>query len=215
MADDVKDPFLPESVDDLKGRTAEELRHMLEVVDAHARDLHQTEEGELRDLDPAEQKAFDICLQMRNEIIDRIDNHNKVMEALRRRPASLKQVYTNLTGLTDDPVGDTRRLSVPEARDQALKRLDMRDSNYYLDADQKDHVARQIRRDTMIARRILVTENDAYRTAWMKMVTDPHPMLEPEEQRAIMAWNEFRAVPGMQDFVSASGGFGIPVKLAA
>ena len=213
MSDDTgKDPFLPESVEDLKGRTYDELKQMLEVVDAHARDLHETENGELRDLDAAEQKAFDICLQMRNEIIDRIDNHNEVMAALRRRPASLKKVYANLAGFDDDdPVGDTRRMTVPQARDAALKKLDSRDSNYYLDADQKDQLAQQIRRDNTVARRVLITETEDYRNAWLKMVTDPHPMLELEEQRALRAFQEFRAIPGMQDFVSASGGFGIPV----
>ena len=147
---------------------------------------------------------------MRDAIIDRIDEHNRVQEVLRRHPASVKQVYANLAGL-DDPVIDTRKLSIGEARDKALKVLDSRDASFYLEPDQKDHVSRQLRRDTILARRILLTENEDYRTAWMKMVTEPHPMLNPEEHRAIQAWNEFRTIPGMQDFVSASGGFGIPV----
>jgi HK97 family phage major capsid protein len=78
----------------------------------------------------------------------------------------------------------------------------------HLDAEQKAHVEKQLRKNPTIARRILVTENDDYRNAWMKLVTDPHPILSPEENRAVLAWQEFRA---MADFTTTAGGFGIPV----
>jgi HK97 family phage major capsid protein len=65
-----------------------------------------------------------------------------------------------------------------------------------------------IRRNSDIARRILVTENEDYRTAWMKLVSDPHPILTQEEQRAVLAYNEYRA---MSEGTTTAGGFGIPV----
>jgi HK97 family phage major capsid protein len=65
-----------------------------------------------------------------------------------------------------------------------------------------------VRRDHVTARRVLVTENDDYRSAWLKMVTDPHPILTAEENRAVQAWYEFRT---MGDWTTTAGGFGIPV----
>ena len=116
--------LLPGTLDDLRGRTPEELRQMLEVLDAHLRSLHQTDEGELRDLDDAEQGAFDTGLEIREAIVDRLDKHAKVAEVFRRRPAAVQQAMANIRYGLDDPAGDTRRLTNPEARDRALRVLD-------------------------------------------------------------------------------------------
>lgn len=199
--------FIPESMDDLRGRTPDELRTMLEVLDAHLKSLHQSDEGELRDLTDEEEGAFNLGMQMRTEIMDRLDKHTKIAEVFRRRPEVVQQAYANIRYGLDDPAGATQRLTNPEARDRALRVLDSRDASELSDA-QKTQVDKLLRRDTLTARRILVTENEDYRSAWMKMVTDPHPVLSPEENRAIQAWYEFRA---MGDFTTSAGGFGIPV----
>ena len=209
MADktEIREDLLPGTMDDLRGRRPDELRQMLEVLDAHLQSLHQEEGGELRELESAEQAAFDLGLQLRDEIIGRLDEHSRVSEIFRRRPDAVKKVYANLQYGLDDPAGDTRRLTVPEARDRALHILDSRDAGDLSDV-QKTQVEKMLRRDTLAARRILVTENEDYRSAWMKMVTDPHPVLSPEENRAVQAWYEFRA---MGDYSTSAGGFGIPV----
>ena len=105
----------------------------------------------------------------------------------------VQQAYANIRYGLDDPAGDTRRLTNPEARDRALRVLDSRDAGDLSDVA-KTQVEKMARRDTVIARRILVTENEDYRTAWMKMVTDVHPVLTEEENRAVQAWYEFRAL---------------------
>src|SRR6266567_2453311 len=199
--------FMPESMDDLRGRTPDELRKMAEVLDAHLKALHQTDEGELRDLTDDEESAFNLGMQPRTEILDRLDKHTKIADVFRRRPAVVQQAYANIRYGLDDPAGDTRRLTNPEARDKALRILDSRDAADLSDA-QKTQVERMVRRDHITARRLLVTENEDYRSAWMKMVTDPHPILTPEENRAVQAWYEFRA---MGDWTTTAGGFGIPV----
>jgi HK97 family phage major capsid protein len=199
--------FMPESMDDLRGRTPDELRKMLEVLDAHLKSLHQSDEGELRDLSDEEESAFNVGMDLRTEIVERLDKHTKIAEVFRRRPAVVQQAMANIRYGLDDPAGDTRRLTNPEARDKALRILDSRDAADLSDA-QKTQVEKQLRRDTVTARRILVTENEDYRSAWMKMVTDVHPVLTPEENRAVQAWYEFRA---MGDFTTTAGGFGIPV----
>ena len=207
MADTEVTEYMPESMDDLRGRTPDELRKMLEVLDAHLRSLHQTEEGELRDLTDEEESAFNVGMDLRTAIVDRLDKHTKIAEVFRRRPAVVQQAMANIRYGLDDPAGDTRRLTNPEARDKALRVLDSRDAAE-LSAAQKDQVEKMLRRDTITARRILVTENDDYRSAWMKMVTDVHPVLTPEENRAVQAWYEFRA---LGDWTTTAGGFGIPV----
>src|SRR6266705_2582667 len=199
--------FMPESMDDLRGRTPDELRKMAEVLDAHLKALHQTDEGELRDLTDDEESAFNLGMQLRTEIVDRLDKHAKIAEVFRRRPAVVQQAMANIRYGLDDPAGDTRRLTNPEARDRALRILDSRDAGDLSNA-QKTQVEKILRRDTLAARRIIVTENEDYRSAWMKLVTDPHPILSLEENRAVQAWYEFRA---MGDWTTTAGWFGIPV----
>jgi HK97 family phage major capsid protein len=205
--DETREEFLPGSMDDLRGRTPDELRKLFEVLDAHLKSLHQTDDGELRELDDAEQGAFDLGMQMRTAILDRLEEHRKVSEVFRRRPEAVQQAYANIAYGLDDPAGDTRRLTAPEARDRALRVLDSRDAAELSDA-QKTQVDKMVRRDHVTARRVLVTENEEYRSAWMKMVTNPHPVLSPEENRAIQAWYEFRA---LGDWTGSAGGYGIPV----
>jgi len=77
-----------------------------------------------------------------------------------------------------------------------------------MSGDQKTEVEKQLRRDPDIARRILVTETDAYRSAWMKLVTRQHPQLTQEEQRALAGFEEYRA---MAEGTDSAGGYGVPV----
>jgi len=200
--------LLASSMDDLRGRTPDELRKMLEVLDAHLRSLHMTDEGELRDQSDDETTAFNALVEVREEIVRRLEKDQRIQAILRTKPKAVARALDNIRlGLDGDSI-DVRRLTNPEARDQALRKLDDRESTLHMADDQKDQVARMLRKDTTIARRILVTENDDYRNAWMKLVTEPHPILTPEENRAVQAWNEFRA---MADFTTTAGGFGIPV----
>ena len=57
--------LIPNTLEDLRGRTPEELRAMFDILEAHLRDLHQSETGELRELDEAEQTAFDAGMEIR------------------------------------------------------------------------------------------------------------------------------------------------------
>jgi HK97 family phage major capsid protein len=204
-AGDISPTGYPE---ELRGKTPEELAQFVEVLDAHLRSIHQTDEGELRDKTPEEQKAFAYGLKVRDLAITRIEEDRAVKEVFRRRPKAVQQAMAAIEYKSDDPFGDVRRMTVPEARDSALKKLDDRASTAHLRSDQKDELEKQIRKSTDIARRILVTETDDYRSAWQKLVTDPHPILTPEENRAVQAFYEYRA---MSEGTTTAGGFGIPV----
>lgn len=111
---------------------------------------------------------------------------------------------------------DVRSLMPREARDRALKALDMPELSGHMEDRQKAHMSRLLRKRTsncdgaMIARRMLLTENEHYRTGFAKMVTETPPVLEPEEARALRAFNEFRA---MSIGTDAAGGFGVPVLI--
>lgn len=212
-ADAIKDNETPE---ELRGKTPAELEHFVEVLDAHLRSIHTDENtGELRDKTPAEQTAFDYGLKLRDLAIRKLDNHRAVQEVFKRRPKSVEAAMLNL-GTRDkaDPYGDIRRMPVREARDRALRVLDDRNSAAHMAPEEKDEVERQVRTSTDIARRVLVTEHEDYREAWLKMVTRPngHMYLTDDERRAMMAYDEYRT---MSEGTTTAGGFGIPVKLAA
>jgi Predicted phage phi-C31 gp36 major capsid-like protein len=195
--------------DEVRNKSPEQLRELVEILDAHLRSLHQADTGELRDLTPDEDKAFQYGLKVREHSLKRIEEHRALSEVFSRRPEAVKTVYTNLRNGIDARDGVVR-LRNSEARDAALRVLDDRSAASHLRSDEKDEIERQVRKSTDIARRIIVTENDAYRDAFMKMSTDPHGalMLTDEERGAMQAWAEYRA---MSEGTTTAGGFGIPV----
>jgi HK97 family phage major capsid protein len=196
--------------DELRGKTPDELNQYVELLDAHLRSMHTDEDtGVLRDKSPEEERAFAYGLKLREIAITKIDEHRAVQEIFKRRPKAVERVMANL-GNSDDAYGDIRRMPTNEARDRALRVLDDRGSSAHLRSDEKDEVERQIRKSTDIARRILVTENEAYRDAWLKMVTRPngHMYLTDDERRAMQAFDEYRT---MSEGTTTAGGFGIPV----
>lgn len=196
--------------DELRGKTPDELQHFTEVLDAHLRSIHQDEDtGELRDKTPAEQTAFDYGLRIRDIAMKRIEEHRAVQDVFRRRPKAVQAAMLNL-GNRDDVYGDVRRLTSSEARDRALRILDDRGASAHMSAGEKDEVERQVRTASDIARRVLVTETEDYRSAWLKMVTRPNGIiyLNEEERKAMQAFDEYRT---MSEGTTTAGGFGIPV----
>jgi HK97 family phage major capsid protein len=209
-ADDVKTLSGVSLPEELRGLNPTDLDAFLTVLDAQLRSIHQDDNGGLREKSDAEQAAFDYGLTLRDKVVAKIEDHRKIAEVFRRRPQSVVDTMASLKiSGENDPYGDVRRLGAGEARDRALRLMDQdRVATSHLADDQKTQIERMMRSDPNIARRILVTENDAYRTAWMKLVTKPHPFLDPDEQRAVRAWEEFRAA---SENTTTAGGFGIPV----
>ena len=142
-------------------------------------------------------------LEERAERIERIKNEKRA--EIRGVPEVMIR-----TPLDEYRGADVRKLDVRAARDGALRVLEDREQTSILQTEQVDHLDRTVRRDTDIARRILVTENDAYRSAWHKLMSDHQAAayLSDEERHAVMRWQEYRA---MAEGVTTAGGFGIPV----
>jgi hypothetical protein len=80
-------------MDDLRGKTPEELDKMLRSSTRTCARCTRATTGELRDKTDEEQAAFDLGMQIRDAIFEKLENHKKVSEVFRRRPESVKQVY--------------------------------------------------------------------------------------------------------------------------
>jgi len=106
---------------------------------------------------------------------------------------------------------DVARASRTELRDAALAILD-RDGSH-LAARNGDHVDNLLRtRNALtdggeIAKRMVLTESEHYRSAFMKGITQASPAFTAEEGRAL---DEYRAMSGGTD---TAGGFGVPVLI--
>jgi HK97 family phage major capsid protein len=194
---------------DLDGRTPDELHQIIAQADAHIRELHQDDRGAIRSLTEAEKSAMKLLLDVKERGVAMIEEHRAIEEVLMRRAKAVQTPLAALHGEVDH-YADVRRMPIKEARDRALRVLGDKGSSGHLEADQLDQVERHVRTDTHIARRILVTETDDYRSAFMKLVTQPqaHLYLTEDERHAIQAFNEFRA---MSENTTTAGGFGIPV----
>ena len=105
---------------------------------------------------------------------------------------------------------DVRSASRGELRDAALKLVEGEARN--LASRQLDHVDALLNTRNgntdggEIAKRLVLTENDAYRSAFMKGVTQVNPAYTAEEAHAL---NEYRAMSS----ADANGGYGVPVLI--
>lgn len=109
---------------------------------------------------------------------------------------------------------DVRSLGRMEARDAAMRVIEDSDDDLVTD-ENRSHLERLVSKRSkyfdgdQIARRLLITESDAYRTGWVKTLTAPAPVFTPEEARALNEFNELRA----QSLTSDEGGYGVPVLI--
>lgn len=109
---------------------------------------------------------------------------------------------------------DVRPMSVQEARDGALKVMDDKDSTLHLSPHQMDALDKIVRAEqrTEMARRIIVTENPAYKRAFHKLTTDPMgtAKLTEEESHAILAFEQYKEGRAQSE-ATTQGGFALPV----
>lgn len=108
-------------------------------------------------------------------------------------------------------LGEVRSLTRMQARDAAMRTIEDQPS-YMVTDENRAHLERLVNTRTAdtdgdaIARRLLLTENPAYRSAWMKGITQAAPAFTNDEARAL---DEFRAA----SLSDAAGGFGVPVLI--
>jgi HK97 family phage major capsid protein len=118
------------------------------------------------------------------------------------------QVGTTVTTADDT---DIRSLSRGEARDRAMKRMEVEARGLDLSADNQHRIEKIIgtRSDhldgDLVARALLATERPAYKSAFGKAIAGQHGFT-PDEARAL---DEARAA----SLTSGNGGYGVPVLI--
>ena len=195
------------SLDELK-RTHNELLTEL-------RDLHYDDRGELRQLD--DDQAADYERRMR--LLSRVEGHMKIRETFERGGGSVERAFGGtLTGSAPE-VRDVVHARPDEVRSQALRLLE---GAKHLRSDQQDQVDALLRSTlsednpntdgTYIARRAVITETPAYRSAFRQLLRDQHPLLTAEEVAAVRSLQQLDAeYRAMNEGTTTAGGYGVPV----
>lgn len=144
---------------------------------------------------------------------DRLEARDAAVAEIRAKAAFTPGVAPTFVRKAEQPAPtEVRSLTRTEARDAAMRILDGADSDLVSDGN-KGHLETMVRSRSVnvdgdaIARRILLTENEHYRSAFAKGVTQAQPAFTSEEAKAL---SEFRAASIGTD---SAGGFGVPVLI--
>ena len=196
----------------------QELRGRLDAIDVERRGIHEA----------AGEEALNEEQQTRWEALDAEESEVREQLAVaEERAARAKRVAESRARwgslqvgekVPTDDVVDVARMGRREAVDRALKRAEESAKSLELRAEQEQRVERLIRSTAAdtdgshIARRLLLTENDDYRSAFMKAMTSPTPAWTPEEARAIAAFREWEQ-RAMAEGAGTTGGYGVPVLI--
>jgi HK97 family phage major capsid protein len=192
-------------------RSPVQIRQRYDEIAGELRELDDKSEG--RPFDDATQTLWDELAFERETlkpIVEKLDERDRLREDVAKR------VTERVHGLPEPRKGaeevfgqDVTRMEYREARNWSLRILNDRESNYILSTAQGDYLERRVRSDSELARRIIVTENDHYRSAWMKCVTQSPPVLTAEENQAMLTCRQFERAAA--EGAGTSGGFAIPV----
>jgi HK97 family phage major capsid protein len=147
-------------------------------------------------------------------------------EARAKKVAEVRATVTDVTDGYDAPTvirqndpfaGEVRTASRGVLRDRALKVLETEGRN--LAPFQQDHLEKLLRSNSsatdggVIARRLLITENPAYRAGFQKAVTQTVPAFSPDEARALDEYNSYHEFRAANEGTGSAGGYGIPVLI--
>lgn len=197
--------------------TPEEIRARLEAITAEFRALHEgAGDG---DLDETAQSRWAELETEETEMREQLKTVEET-EARAQRVAESRARWSSLqvgTVVENDDV-DVRSLSRQEAQSRALKRAEETGKVIGLLPEQEAKLERVMRTrnaDTdgdQIARRLLLTENDDYRSAFAKAMVTATPAWTAEEARAISEFRRFEE-RAMAEGAGTSGGFGVPVLI--
>lgn len=193
--------------DDPRETRLVELRNRLRELDTQILGL-----AEKDILNEDEESRFEDLTTERDVIIPEFE---KLEDRAARAAEIRSKTYRQISGLpearkpAEDLFGmDPRGLSYMAARDGALRILEDRESNFPLNTHQLDVMDKMVRRDTDTARRIIVTENEHYRTAFTKLLTRSTAILTAEEHTAMLAYDQYRA---QSEGTTTAGGYAVPV----
>lgn len=203
------------AVDTVRKTKMAELRAKLDELDTEILTLADKEI-----LEEAEEARFEDLVAERDATLPEY----KKLEVRAARVQDIQnQTYREIHGMPEvkKPVEtlwgqDVVRMDWREARDGALRILEDRESNFPLRSHQMDLIDNAVRKPgkTDLARRIIVTENEPYRNAFLKLMAGPEgaAYLTNEERQAMQVYYQFRqAEERAQTDVTSGGGYAIPV----
>lgn len=190
-----------------------ELRARLDEVDAEI--LHLANKDILNE---AEEDRFQ---DLRDEVAvlrpeyEKLEKRAQVAEEIRNK------TYAEIKGMPEfrKPAEewadkDVRSLEDRVARDAARRILEARDAYVELKSHQIDAVDKSIRLDTDIARRMILTENPSYRSAFQKLMSDSNAAayLREDERSAIRNWMDYQS-RNQDEANTGHGGYAVPVLI--
>ena len=209
---------MPElTLDDIRSRCESDpslpnLHALREAIEGDMRAVND-EAGD-NDLDTVQAERWQMLDEEHKATVERISVSER-REALRQTRERWQSTRFNAKVQPFDTT-NVRGLSPQEVRSKALSVLDSDDHVAHLTDEAKQRASQVIRSSSkntngaVIATRLLLTENEHYQRAFMKLVTSPSPVLSVEEARALQAFEEFRS---MSIGTEGSGGFGVPVLI--
>ena len=197
------------NVNEVRNSRLVELRTKASELDAEI--LMYTEKPALSEQE--EERYSDLCTER-----DAIEPELVKLEQRAERAEEIqKRTYREIKGLPEvrRPVEemfgvDVVKLDTRAARDGALRILGDSDSNWILSSPAGDYLEKNVRSDSDLARRIIATENENYRSAWHKLMADTNAAayLSDDERLAVRRMMEYR---GAAEGTTTAGGFAIPV----
>lgn len=129
-----------------------------------------------------------------------------------RKTRELSGVPNFQRPVSDFDTMDVTRSDKRHVRDAALRILGDSEQSFHLRSNQGDVLDTLARKDPDAAARIVVTENDAYRSAFHKAMTDPTPVFTAEEHHAILRYKDYqKTFERAASTTVGSGGYAIPV----
>jgi HK97 family phage major capsid protein len=146
--------------------------------------------------------------------------YEKLEERAAKAAEIRQRTFRQISGLpaakkpAEDYFGvDVRTMAPSHLRDAALTIIDDPESSHVLRSHQGDKIEKIVRSQGELgqdlAKRIIVTENDAYRNAFHKLMSGrPTVSLTQDEQIAMLRYEEYRA---QSEGTTTAGGFAIPV----
>ncbi len=212
---------------DLHGRQPAELRQIAADIDAELVGLHADGNGELRDLDAAEQDRFDRLTRQGEAVAARLRQHAELERAY-NGGRGLERAYGNLEssgppverhGWVTAPGTDS---SLMRCRTDAMRMLEHYRANDVLSAaaaDRVDGVLRRADPQGITARYTAAVGNEAYLSAFGKMLADPmmgHLRFSPEESTAVQEVGYAGAAAEMRAaLTTGTAGFPLPLTVDA
>lgn len=188
----------------------DQIRAAIEYLDACLRELTIDEAGNVRSLTPDEQTRFDEGLAERQRLAADLERHETLLRLAptHGEPGDNPGRFNVNRGA--DPF-DLRSVSVLDGRDQLRTRaVDAVEAVRHLPDAHKERVTELLERvDTPqghLARHVLATGSEAYRTAWQKIVGGAGELMTDAERHAVIA---ARAL----SLTDANGGYAVPFTL--